>query len=103
MQELDRVFMEKAEDNLASAPAVAWNGTNFIVVWSSYHSLHASLLDRNGVPMSATAAELYPVENPQALDDATVAWNGRSFDLMFRHQPLDYLPEATGVATQLSP
>jgi hypothetical protein len=65
-----------------SLPAVAWNGANFLVVWSDHRSgtnydiygarvsATGSVLDATGIPVSAAA-------NSQS--SPAVAWNGTNF------------------------
>lgn len=69
LQRIGAAQIDIAGDNSYS-PAVAWNGTEYVVAWMTYEDYRVSTVSRTGVPSATSravkSAPLYPDGAPQA-------------------------------------
>ena len=88
-----------------SAPAVAWNGTSYLVVWSSGVAVRGRLIRSDGE--AASGELMFATTSEVEVFDPDVAWNGSIFLVTFSYRnewdtPLSF-PVTNLYAARVSP
>lgn len=89
----DRILVS-GEPNEQMAPAVAWDGTNYLVAWTDNRSgadVYASRVTPDGTSLDGTGIPVSTAHRSQS--DAQVAWNGSTYLVVW----IDYRSPDTGL------